>query len=794
MVDIKLHRSLRTLALAIFVVFGLLIPVSFLSVPAVLKISHTNEFYPQISFEGVFHIETNHAFAQATPAPVQKSDTPAPPAGRWYDEIAGMLATVILSVAGMITWLGGKLFEQSVNFLVLGMGDLIENQGVGLVINNMWSLVRDICNLAFIFAFIFLGIQTIVDINNPPPKRTIASIIIGALLINFSLFFVKFIIDFSNFTAAKIYFGMFKSGTDPNLSYAVMNALGITSFFAKVPPDQFKNATGIGAIAFILMGAIFLIIAGFVFAASAVLLITRFVSFIMLMVFSPLLFAATLFPKTKHYAEEMWSKLISQAFFAPAYFFLIFVSIKVLESTTRLMRGPNSLATAIANGPGGNGAGGNVDIAGVFVSFMVAIFLLIQSLKLAQQFGIKGAGGVMNVGKGISNSIKGGVTSYAGRNTIGRASKNLLKGYDKLDAAASRRGTKRFALSKIARNTAVTLAGGERNLRGTLEAGKKSKFGGSYSHSDNLEYSKQQTNRRTGIIAQQEFEAKLKAGIAAQNVPEATRSEEQKKAVIEMERAVANASTKMVEEAFSSKNPALKEAMRRAAAHMSQSQVDALDKSTELSEEEKSKLKEARRNAITGMFAMINPNGKVIPDDELTPAGLAKAQEKRDGLSKANAEQLSALGSQFLMQQEHAMRLTSSQMDDLKKKLTKTEYAELEAARSEALKQLAGGSDIDGKTRDNFILKMKPGEMSKLPKDVLTTKEVAQRLSQNVLSKIVQDGVLNVEGQKEILKHINEMVDDYTAGRTSPPAEEVERMNKLVDWFDNNPVGKTFGR
>ncbi len=88
------------------------------------------------------------------------------------------------------------------------MGAQINNSTFGSTIDTMWTLIRDICNLAFIFGFIYVGIRTILDPDSVDPKRFLSKIIVGALLINFSLFFVKIIIDFSNFTALKIYTAM----------------------------------------------------------------------------------------------------------------------------------------------------------------------------------------------------------------------------------------------------------------------------------------------------------------------------------------------------------------------------------------------------------------------------------------------------------------------------------------------------------------------------------------------------------------------------------------------------------
>ena len=111
--------------------------------------------------------------------------------------IGTFLGNLILTVAAFFTWVAGMVLDSTLDNLVFGMGGIINDNGFGGAIDNTWKIIRDLSNLAFIFGFIYLGIRTIIDPASASVKRTLTQIIIAALLINFSLYIVKAIIDFS---------------------------------------------------------------------------------------------------------------------------------------------------------------------------------------------------------------------------------------------------------------------------------------------------------------------------------------------------------------------------------------------------------------------------------------------------------------------------------------------------------------------------------------------------------------------------------------------------------------------
>ncbi|MDP3402989.1 MAG: hypothetical protein Q8S35_03500 [bacterium] len=180
--------------------------------------------------------------------------------------------------------------------------------------------------------------------------------------------------------------------------------------------------------------SIFVLITAMVLLAGSIMLIIRVVILSLLMVTSPIGFAGMAIPKLQGIASMWWSKLMSQAFFAPVYLLLIFISIKLTEG---LMEGEATLANAlIANQ--GNSVAGNMQVVMVF---MVVIGFMIGSLLVASKMGAMGA-------KFATSAVAGttiGFAGFAGRRTLGAASGNVAKRIASSNYARSNGFGSRFA-------------------------------------------------------------------------------------------------------------------------------------------------------------------------------------------------------------------------------------------------------------------------------------------------------------------------------------------------------------
>jgi len=98
------------------------------------------------------------------------------------------------------TWLlytAGTIFD---TMLIFSLSNKMINQPF---VTEAWEAVRDVANMAFIFVLLYIAIATILNLGDY--KKLLVNLVIVALVINFSAFFTKIIIDASNIVALGFY-------------------------------------------------------------------------------------------------------------------------------------------------------------------------------------------------------------------------------------------------------------------------------------------------------------------------------------------------------------------------------------------------------------------------------------------------------------------------------------------------------------------------------------------------------------------------------------------------------------
>lgn len=322
----------------------------------------------------------------------------------------------LMYILSLVLALVGIVFNWVFEFTVVEMSKNIKGLSI---INAAWEVFRDLANILFIFLLLYLSIQTILQTDGGEVKHTLSKLIIVALLLNFSLFFTKVIIDSSNILTITIYEKVKPSDGKLGLADAFMSVFQFQELYKQPGMTGFNNSGDIdlslasknfagqqydNAWTTFIMGSIMIIIATFVFASVIVIFLSRFVILILLMVTAPLAFVASIFPKTSGMAEEMWwGNLIKNAFYAPLFMVFIWISLKILTEDAFI----------------GTVKGSDVAIIPIIVGFVVAIAFLLISLIAAESLHVAGAHTAMK--------WYGGMQGWLGANTVGRAVYNLLE-------------------------------------------------------------------------------------------------------------------------------------------------------------------------------------------------------------------------------------------------------------------------------------------------------------------------------------------------------------------------------
>ncbi len=393
---------------------------------------------------------------------------------------------IVLRLVSLLTWLSGILLNGAVYYTVVQVS---ENYSKIPAINEAWGTIRDLANMAFIFVLLYAAIQTILGIGQDT-KKLIVRVVVVAILINFSLFFTKVVIDISNILALLFYEAIvgpaalsatatFDVISQGGLSNALMQHLSLQSLY-----DAQHSMTIMSIITVGIMGSIMLLIASFVFFAVAIMFIIRYVILILVLILSPLAFIAFILPALKDKQKQWTDALIGQAFFAPIYFMLTWVTVKILAGVMKANtfggsadETTASLATLLGASTGNNLSTGAF---AMFMNYIVVIVFLITSLIIAKEWASKLPGGASKLASWATGAAGGatiGMVGRFGRKTVGSWG-NATANDEELKARA-RQGDMGARL-KLA--TASRMAKSSFDIRGTgiggtLDAGKAQKGG-----------------------------------------------------------------------------------------------------------------------------------------------------------------------------------------------------------------------------------------------------------------------------------------------------------------------------
>lgn len=433
--------------------------------------------------------------------------------------IPGAISIIILKLATLLTHLSGMILNYVVQFTVVEMSAKIE----GLpMINLAWRTIRDVANMAFIFVLLYAAITTILGMGEDN-KKLIVRVVIVAILINFSLFFTKLVIDASNVIAISFYDAIAPGATAQNLNLGIssnlMGVLNLQSIY-----DATGGIPGADLLTIGVMGTILALVAAFVFFAISIMLVIRFVVLIFTMILSPIAFMSFILPQLSKYRDQWWNALSGQAFFAPIYFLLTWIVIVISRGILGATGGTNgNLATALGGmvGPSGERIPANEGSIALLVNFIIVIVLLIASLMIAKEWANKAGSGVSSATKWAMGAAGGAVfggTAALTRNIVGSRAAAMAEDENLKGRAAA--GSR---LAKLQLYTANKAAGASFDIRGAglggqLEAGKAKKGGFLQDQKDRAKaYEKYRPSKTAGNKAENEVSKAKNQLITAEN-------------------------------------------------------------------------------------------------------------------------------------------------------------------------------------------------------------------------------------------------------------------------------------
>ncbi len=378
-----------------------------------------------------------------------------PECGLIQGTIMGCVAQVIY---GLIFVPSSYLFALSGNFFDYTFAYSVNSSSYqSAFVVQGWNLVRDFVNMFFIFVLLYIAFQTILGLGGAKTKEMIINVVIIGLLINFSLFATRVIIDASNILARVFYnsntikitevtdaskdtSSTNKNGVIP-LSEALVNKINPQSLIinakevndisdkgGQIDSNISKNIKhGVTTWTFIivtLLASVINIVGLTVFLSVGLIFIARVVGLWLAMILAPFAFFSYTVPSMQNLEmigwKRWWPETLSLAFLAPVFIFFIYLILQFLE-----------IGLGIVDA---NGKHGMAFIISIIIPFAFVMILLIKAKSIA----VKMSG---SVGQSITN----GVAAIGG----------LALGGAAIGAAAIGKGAGRFISKTSAGETAT---------------------------------------------------------------------------------------------------------------------------------------------------------------------------------------------------------------------------------------------------------------------------------------------------------------------------------------------------
>jgi len=365
------------------------------------------------------------------------------------------------------------------NFMAaLTLSSYMYDQGF---IQNIWYIIRDFANIFFILILLYAAFQIILGLGHGGGKKIIASVILVALLVNFSLFFTKIVIDASNVVALIFYNRIdtdnvtyvpisesTKTGVrEKDMAGALVSSFNINTFFSETTISKIREGNNLANLAkqcpgcdpsqfvgnnnankinpYLLMSlmvayGIVVVALGYAFLIAALSFLGRMLTLIVLMIISPLAFVTSAVPKLKGVNTigfDSWlKKLLETSFVAAIFIFVIYITSEIVKAGAF-----NSVAD-----PTNTGILSTLML--IFVPAILIVLLILKGAKYAKEASGEFTGMVMTGAKAIGGLVVGGAAGLAVGAVAGGGAAALRSTVGRLGARAAGSGTLKAAEAK----------------------------------------------------------------------------------------------------------------------------------------------------------------------------------------------------------------------------------------------------------------------------------------------------------------------------------------------------------
>ncbi len=335
-------------------------------------------------------------------------------AGNTLGLLLSPIAAAITSIMGMLTTFAGTLFDFAISYTIIEYSSKLGGP-IQEGINTVWVMFRDVANIALIGVFVYISFNVMLNVTSFNAPKFAARVLVIAVLMNFSLFFTKVVIDISNVTAIQFHKTLIADTDKKEMAEAFMGKIGISSTYANqsfLSDSLTATSKGITKLlAYTIFTSLFLAAVASIFLYAVILLFSRALAFIFLMVTSPLAFAAFMVPQMEKHWKTWWSLLLKNALFAPLLMMMLWATLTI---TANLSGDGKSLVDAI---------NGDLGALGGLINIVIILGLFYASVRISSSLSLMGT----DIADKISKKSFGFMTKWGG---AGMATQGALWGYN----------------------------------------------------------------------------------------------------------------------------------------------------------------------------------------------------------------------------------------------------------------------------------------------------------------------------------------------------------------------------
>lgn len=306
--------------------------------------------------------------------------------------LPAILIYIVLTVIILIFGFLPVFFSALILNLVLSDSLITFQYTSGGIVDVGWIITRDLANLFFVAIIIIIAIGTILGQQNRN-IRLLPQLIFVALIINFTKVIAGLIVDFANIVTnyflsplkdiGNLFINLFLSAspiwqvisalislfTDFSLSLGFIKRF--LGFFAEYFSFEALVTQTISTAMIVIVG---LLIAFTLFIFTGIFLM-RYIMIWLLVILSPLAFAASILPDTKTYFTKWWTAFIHWCFIGVGPAFVLFLIAKIIEKLNELdPPGISGISKAAIDDA--------VEGAGILTFFLLPLYPVINSLLL----------------------------------------------------------------------------------------------------------------------------------------------------------------------------------------------------------------------------------------------------------------------------------------------------------------------------------------------------------------------------------------------------------------------------